>query len=100
MYARWMFCLDRVRRWSRRTGAGESRAFKTVLSGNREAMAKFSMKDLEKILAATLTGMTVDDSRPKEEWIEMARDPRWKRLYTELTYQPMLECCNTWRQRL
>ncbi len=29
--------------------------FKTVLSGNREAMAKLSMKDLEKMLAATLS---------------------------------------------
>ena len=35
--------------------------FKTVLSGNRQAMAKFSMQDLEKILAATLTGMSVDE---------------------------------------
>src|SRR5262245_46435090 len=37
--------------------------FKTVLSGNREAMAKLSMDDLMKILAATLTGMSVDDFR-------------------------------------
>jgi len=35
--------------------------FKTVLSGNREAMAKLSMDDLFKILAATLTGMSVDE---------------------------------------
>jgi hypothetical protein len=32
-----------------------------VLSGNQEAMAKLSMRDLEKILAATLTGMSVDE---------------------------------------
>ena len=31
------------------------------MSGDREAMAKLSMPDLEKILYATLTGMTVDD---------------------------------------
>ncbi len=31
-----------------------------MLSGNREGMAKLSMKDLEKVLVATLTGMTVD----------------------------------------
>ena len=34
--------------------------FKTVLSGDREAMAKLTTHDLEKILFATLTGMTVD----------------------------------------
>ena len=66
--------------------------FKTVLSGNREAMAKFSMKDLEKILMATLTGMTVDEFNTEvTKWIERAEHPRWKRPYTELAYQPMLE---------
>jgi hypothetical protein len=34
--------------------------FKTVLSGNREAIAKLSVPDLIKILAATLTGMSVE----------------------------------------
>jgi hypothetical protein len=36
-------------------------ALKTVLSGSREAMEKLSMRDLEKILAATLTGTSVKD---------------------------------------
>ena len=37
-------------------------------------------------------GMPVDvfDAEAKK-WIEAAKHPRWKRLYTELTYQPMLE---------
>jgi hypothetical protein len=66
--------------------------FKTVLSGNREAIAKLSMKQLEEVLAATLTGMTVDEfSAEVKTWIETAKHPRWDRLYTELTYQPMQE---------
>ena len=66
--------------------------FKTVLSGNREAMAKLSMHDLEKILAATLTGMSVDEFNAEaKKWLEAAKDPRWKRPYTELTYLPMQE---------
>jgi phosphoserine phosphatase len=65
---------------------------KTVLSGNREAMAKFTMKDLETILVATLTGMAVDEFNAEvKKWFETAKDPRWKRPYTELVYQPMLE---------
>src|SRR6202022_2725602 len=60
--------------------------FKTVLSGNREAIAKLPMHDLEKILVATLTGMSVDEFNA-----EARKDPRWKRPYTELTYQPMQE---------
>src|SRR5215470_961143 len=63
--------------------------FKTVLSGDREAMAKLSLRDLEKILAATLTGMSVEDfDAEAKSWLDTARDPRWKRPYTELVYQP------------
>jgi len=66
--------------------------FKTVISGDREAMAKFTMKDLEMILAATLSGMSVDEFNVEaRKWLETARDPRWKRPYTELIYQPMVE---------
>lgn len=53
-----------------------------MLSGDREAMAKLSMDDLMKILAATLTGMTVDQFEAEaKSWLESAEDPRWKRHY-------------------
>jgi hypothetical protein len=63
-----------------------------VLSGDRDAIAKLSTKQLEEILAATLTGMTVDEfSAEVKTWIGTAKHPRWDRPYTELTYQPMQE---------
>src|SRR5215475_2956681 len=66
--------------------------FKTVLSGNREEMAKLTTPELEKILAAALTGMTVEEFNSEvTNWLETARHPRWNRPYTELVYQPMLE---------
>src|SRR5437660_2805433 len=66
--------------------------FNTVLSGNREAMARLSQDDLMKILVATLTGMSVDDFNAEaKKWIAEAKHPRWQRPYTELTYQPMQE---------
>ena len=41
---------------------------------------------------ATLTGIRVDEFQTLvAEWIETAKHPRWNRLYTDLTYQPMLE---------
>jgi hypothetical protein len=55
--------------------------FKTVLSGNREAMAKLSLRDLERILFATLTGMPVEEFNAEaKKWIETAKHPRWNRL--------------------
>ena len=63
----------------------EVEPFKTVLSGDREAMAKLSTHDLEKILFATLTGMTVDTFEAEaKKWTKVAKDGRWKRPYTEL----------------
>ena len=39
--------------------------------------------------------MTVEEfSAEAKKWIETAKDPRWKRPYTELTYQPMQEVLN------
>ena len=99
MYTQVMYCLERVAVLAReKPELKEVEPFKTVLSGNREAMAKLSMKDLEKILAATLTGMTVEEFNAEvKKWLETAKDPRWKRPYTELVYQPMLEVMKLFR---
>ena len=93
MYSQVVYCLDRVPALVKaKPELADVEPFKTVLSGDREAMAKLPTKELEKILFATLSGMTVDDFRAEaEKWIASAKDGRWKRPYTELTYQPMQE---------
>jgi len=93
MYSQVMYCLERVPAVVKaKPELATVEPFKTVLSGDREAMAKLTMRDLEKILAATLTGMSVDAfAAEAQKWLETARDPRWKRPYTELTYLPMQE---------
>lgn len=93
MYTQVLYCLERVPTLvKQKPELAKIEPFKTVLSGNREAMAKLSQDDLMKILAATMTGMSVDDfSAEAKKWIAAAKDPRWKRPYTELTYQPMQE---------
>ena len=99
MYTQVMYCLERVPAVVKEKPELKNvEPFKTVLSGNREAMAKFTMKDLEKILAATLTGMTVEQFNAEvKEWLAVAKHPRWKRPYTELVYQPMLEVMQYFR---
>jgi phosphoglycolate phosphatase-like HAD superfamily hydrolase len=93
MYTQVTYCLERVPALVKeKPELAKVEPFKTVLSGNRQAMAKLSQGDLMKILAATLTGMSVDDFNAEaKKWIGEAKDPRWKRPYTELTYQPMKE---------
>jgi len=93
IYSQVVYCLERVPDLVKaKPELKDVEPFKTVMSGNREAIAKLPMHDLEKILAATLTGMTVDEFRAQvAKWIGSAKDPRWKRPYTDLTYQPMQE---------
>ena len=93
MYSQVMYCLERVPAVVKAMPElKDVEPFKTALSGNREAMAKLSMQDLEKILAATLTGMSVDEFNAEaRQWLATAKDPRWKRPFTELIYQPMQE---------
>ena len=93
MYSQVMYCFERVPALVKaKPELANIEPFKTVMSGNREAIAKLPLQDLEKILAATLTGMSVETFNAEaKKWIEAAKDPRWKRPYTELTYQPMQE---------
>jgi hypothetical protein len=66
--------------------------FKSVLDGDKAAMATFSLKDFEAIAGATQVGMTTDAFTPiVAAWLAKATDPRWHRPYTDLVYQPMLE---------
>jgi phosphoglycolate phosphatase-like HAD superfamily hydrolase len=93
IYNQVVYCLDRVPAVvAQKPELRNVEPFKTVLSGNREAIAKLSLSDLEKILVATLTGMSVDVFQAEVgKWLESAKHTRWDRLYTELIYQPMLE---------
>jgi phosphoserine phosphatase len=96
MYSQVMYCLERVPALVKaKPELAKAEPFKTVLEllhGDRAAMEKLTMPDLEKIAAATLTGMPVDEFNAEvKKWIASAKDARWKRPYTELTYQPMQE---------
>jgi phosphoglycolate phosphatase-like HAD superfamily hydrolase len=93
MYSQLMYCINRV---PLLTGDRELLKhvppFRDVLSGNPEAIATLSQLDLELIAVTTLSGMTVDECAAEaKKWLATAKDPRWKRPYTDLTYQPMQE---------
>ena len=93
VYTQLVYCFDRVPALVKaKPDLAKVEPFRTVLTGNREAIAKLGLESLIKIVAATLTGMDVDTFRNDvAKWIEEARDPRWKRPYTELVYQPQIE---------
>ena len=69
--------------------------FNTVLEllhGDRAAMEKLTLPDLEKVGMATITGISVETFQAEvKQWLAEAKHPRWKKPYTELTYLPMQE---------
>ncbi len=93
MYTQVVFAMDRVVELAPQHPEWKTeQPFKAVLDGDRAAMEKFVLKDLEQIIIATHTGMTTDEFQTiVKDWIAKAKHPRWNRPYTELVYQPMLE---------
>ncbi len=92
-YSQLMYCLDRVPALvTAKPELKNVEPFKTVMSGDREAIGKLPMRDLEKIAMMTLSGMTAEQFQAEvKKWVGEAKDPRWKKPYTELTYLPMQE---------
>jgi hypothetical protein len=93
MYVQFAFVLDRVKALAPQNPAWKTKQpFKAVLDGDMKALAASGEKGLVELMAATHAGMTVDEfEKIVTEWLATARHPRFKRPYTELVYQPMLE---------
>jgi len=99
LYTQVLYCLERVPALVKaKPELKDKEPFKTVMSGDRAAIAKLPMKDLEEILAATLTGMSTDEFQAEvKKWLATARHPKFDRPYTALTFQPMLEVLKYFR---
>jgi phosphoglycolate phosphatase-like HAD superfamily hydrolase len=96
MYAQVMYVLESVPALVKaKPELAKVAPFSTVLEilkGDRAAVAKLTMPDLGKLVAATSTGKSVDAFQAAaKKWLAEAKDPRWNRPYTELTYLPMQE---------
>ncbi len=96
MYTQVMYILERVPELVKaKPELAREKPYATVLSGlsgDITNLESLTLPDLEKLAAATLTGMPLDTfNQEVKRWLATAKHPRWKRPYTELTYQPMQE---------
>ncbi len=66
--------------------------FKTLLTGDTQAVKALSKRDILEAVMTADTGMTASQfAGLVTEWMNRAIHPRFERLYTELAYQPQLE---------
>jgi phosphoglycolate phosphatase-like HAD superfamily hydrolase len=93
VYFQVAFAFDEVTRLAPQHPAWKTtQPFKAVLEKDMPALAAAGEKGLLEIVAATHTGMTVEDfTKTVLDWIATAQHPRFKRPYTDLVYQPMIE---------
>lgn len=93
LYGQGLFALDRLAgmapdqpEWK------DTEPFKSVLSGDHAAMAKFTEKDWMEIVAVTHAGMsTADFESIVADWLPNSKNPVFGVPVTDLVYQPMIE---------
>ncbi len=93
VYFQVAFAFDEVKRLAPQHPEWKTtQPFKAVLERDMPALTVAGEKGLLEIVAATHTGMTVEDfTKTVLDWTATARHPRFKRPYTDLVYQPMIE---------
>lgn len=93
MYTQLAFVLDRVKTLAPQHPEWKNvQPFKAVLEGDMKTLAASGEKGLLELIMVTHAGMTNDDfQKVVTDWLSTARDLRFKRPYTELVYQPMVE---------
>jgi len=93
MYTQLAFALDRVKALApQHPEWKDTQPFKAALEGDMKTLAETGEHGLMALLMATHPGMTTNEfQKIVVDWIATARDPRFKRPYTELAYLPMIE---------
>jgi hypothetical protein len=93
IYSQVLFAFDRVAALAPEHPEWKTKApFNAILAGDQEAMAKFTLKDIEVIAMATHTGMTTDAFQAiVKDWMAKAKHPRFDKPVSQMVYRPMLE---------
>ena len=93
IYFQMVFIVDQMRKRAEADPSmAQKQPYKAILEGDRVYLGKMDQEELIQTLFTFLAGQTPDQYQADvREWLNTARHPRYNRLYTELTYQPMLE---------
>jgi phosphoglycolate phosphatase-like HAD superfamily hydrolase len=93
MYFQTAFAVDRVKALAPRHPEWRTtEPFRSILADDRTELAQLGEKALLEAVAATHAGVTTEEFKKIVlDWLATARHPRFKRPYTDLVYQPMLE---------
>lgn len=92
-YFQLLFAIDRIKALAPQHPEWKTQQpFKAVLENDIKALAASGEKGLIQLVMASHAGMTTDEfEQIVADWLATARHPKFKRPYTDLVFQPMLE---------
>ena len=93
MYFQLLFALDRVKALAPQHPEWKTKEpFASLLKGDVKAAFAGGERVMLEIIVVTHAGMTTAEfEQIVKDWIATAKHPKFKRLYTECVYQPMVE---------
>jgi phosphoserine phosphatase len=93
MYTQVLFAFDRVKKLAPQHPEWKiKQPFKALLEGDMKTVGASGMKGLMEIVMATHSGMSAAEfEKEVSDWLATTKQAKFKRLYTELIYQPQLE---------
>ena len=93
MYFQLLFALDRVKALAPQHPEWKDKEpFASLLKGDVKGALAGGEKAMVEIVMATHAGMTTEEfEKIVKDWLATAKHPKFKRPYTELVYQPMVE---------
>ena len=99
-YFQLLFAIDRVKALAPEHPEWKTtQPFKAALEGDMEALAASGEQGLVELIMASHAGITPEEfNKVVTDWLATAKHPRFKKSYTELVYQPMLELLSYLRQ--
>lgn len=93
IYFQFFFAIDRVKALAPQHPEWQTKEpFASALRGDFAGVMRAGEKGVMELMAATHTATTTEEfSQVVSDWIATARHPQTGKLFTEMTYQPMLE---------
>lgn len=93
LYVQIVFAVDRVRAFAaRHPEVKDQPIFKAALGGDIKSILSVSGYDRLQFLATSHAGISSEEfTAIVQDWLKTTRHPRFKRPYTDLAYQPMIE---------
>jgi phosphoglycolate phosphatase-like HAD superfamily hydrolase len=93
LYTQFFFAIDAIKDLVSKNPEWKSREpYQAILESNLEKVKNFTIQDVEKIIVLSHANMTVREFQENvSSWLSKAIHPRFKKTYTELIYQPMVE---------